>query len=43
VGGANYIGAMAGDGINVDDTALTDTFPFLATPFDGVNRVHQNP
>lgn len=43
IGGPNYIGAMAGDGINTDDAALTGVFPFLATPFDGFNRVHQNP
>jgi hypothetical protein len=43
VGGSNYIGAMAGDGINTDDATLMDHFPFLATPFDGVTRVHQNP
>jgi hypothetical protein len=43
VGGSNYIQAMAGDGVNTDDAALTDSFPFLATPADGRNRVHQNP
>jgi uncharacterized protein DUF4331 len=43
IGGPNYIGALAGDGINTDDAALTGSFPFLATPFDGFNRVHQNP
>jgi hypothetical protein len=43
IGGPNYIGALAGDGINTDDAALTGTFPFLATPFDGFTRVHQNP
>lgn len=43
IGGPNYIGALAGDGINTDDALLTDAFPFLATPFDGFNRVHQNP
>ena len=43
IGGSNYIGALAGDGINTDDAALTGAFPFLATPFDGFNRVHQNP
>jgi hypothetical protein len=34
---------MAGDGVNRDDAALTSSFPFLATPADGRNRVHQNP
>ena len=43
VGGSNYIAGMAGDGINTDDATLSATFPFLATPFDGVNRVHANP
>jgi hypothetical protein len=43
VGGSNYIAALAGDGINTDDSILTASFPFLATPFDGVNRVHSNP
>jgi hypothetical protein len=43
IGGPNYIGAMAGDGINTDDAPLMGAFPFLATPFDGFNRVHQNP
>lgn len=42
VGGPNYIAALAADGINHDDAALSGTFPFLATPADGVNRVHQN-
>jgi hypothetical protein len=43
IGGPNYINALAGDGVNVNDKPLSDTFPFLATPWDGVNRVHQNP
>ena len=43
VGGENYINAMAGDGVNVNDTALPDTFPFLATPSNGFDRDHQNP
>jgi hypothetical protein len=42
VGGPNYIAALAADGINHDDAALPGGFPFLATPADGVNRVHQN-
>ena len=42
VGGPNYIAARAGDGVNVDDAALPATFPFLATPSDGRNRVHLN-
>ncbi|HEX2187080.1 MAG TPA: DUF4331 domain-containing protein [Chloroflexota bacterium] len=43
VGGPNYIQARAGDGVNVDDAPLPDRFPFLASPADGRNRVHQNP
>jgi len=43
VGGPNYIAARAGDGVNTNDKALPDTFPFLATPWDGRNRQHGNP
>ena len=41
VGGANY--ATAGDNVNANDRPLPDTFPFLSTPWDGLNRIHQNP
>ena len=40
VGGPNYLFARAGDGINTDDAAYPNTFPFLATPSDGRNRIH---
>jgi hypothetical protein len=43
VGGANYIGARAADGVNTDDATLPSSFPFLASPFDGRNRHHDNP
>jgi hypothetical protein len=43
VGGSNYINGMAGDGVNTDDATLPSSFPFLATPFSGFDRVHQNP
>jgi hypothetical protein len=43
VGGPNYINGRAGDGVNVDDASLVDTFPFLATPANGRDRVHTNP
>jgi hypothetical protein len=43
VGGPNYIEAGAGDNVNENDMPLPDTFPFLSTPWDGVNRIHQNP
>jgi len=41
VGGPNY--ASAGDGVDANDKPLPDTFPFLASPHDGRNRVHANP
>ena len=41
VGGTNF--ATAGDNVNANDLPLPDTFPFLATPWDGLNRIHQNP
>ncbi len=43
VGGPNYVAARASDGVNTDDAALSGSFPFLATPFDGRNRQHDNP
>jgi hypothetical protein len=43
VGGANYIAARAGDGVNANFAALSSTFPFLATPQNGRDRVHLNP
>jgi hypothetical protein len=41
VGGANY--ADASDNVNANDLPLLDRFPFLSTPWDGFNRIHQNP
>jgi hypothetical protein len=41
VGGPNF--ATAGDNVNTNDLPLPDTFPFLSTPWDGLNRIHQNP
>jgi hypothetical protein len=43
VGGSNYVAARASDGVNANDKALPDSFPFLATPHDGRDRVHVNP
>ena len=43
VGGPNYIAARAGDGVNKNFRPLTASFPFLATPQVGRERVHQNP
>jgi len=41
VGGANFAGA--GDAVNANDRPLPETFPFLATPWDGRGRLHINP
>jgi hypothetical protein len=41
VGGTNF--ATAGDNVNANDLPLPDVFPFLSTPWDGLNRIHQNP
>jgi hypothetical protein len=41
VGGTNF--ATAGDNVNANDLPLLDMFPFLPTPWDGLNRIHQNP
>ncbi len=46
VGGPTYIAVKAGDGVNVDDAALTTGFPFIAAPADGRDRAptpHINP
>ena len=43
VGGPNYIAAGAGDNVNENDMPLPDMFPFLSTPWDGVNHIHENP
>jgi hypothetical protein len=43
VGGPNYVAARAADGVNTNDAALSGSFPFLASPHDGRNRVHDNP
>jgi hypothetical protein len=43
VGGPNYIAARAADGVNTNDSVLPSSFPFLASPHDGRNRVHDNP
>jgi hypothetical protein len=41
IGGPNYAGA--GDGVTLNDKPLPSAFPFIASPWDGRNRVHQNP
>jgi hypothetical protein len=41
IGGTNYLAAS--DAVQTNDKSLPDTFPFLASPWDGRNRFHQNP
>ena len=41
IGGTNYL--TASDTVQTNDKPLPNAFPFLATPWDGLNRVHQNP
>lgn len=43
VGGPNYVAARAGDGVNRHFSPTSAEFPFLATPQNGRDRVHQNP
>jgi hypothetical protein len=42
VGGPNYLGLPTVDGVEDNDKAYPATFPFLASPHDGVTRVHEN-
>ncbi|RPI87666.1 MAG: DUF4331 domain-containing protein [Chloroflexi bacterium] len=41
IGGTNY--ATAGDAVDANDLPLPEAFPFLATPWDGRDRIHINP
>jgi len=41
IGGTNY--ATASDAVDANDKPLPATFPFIASPWDGRNRVHMNP
>ena len=41
VGGPAFAGA--GDGVGTNDKVLPNVFPFVASPWDGRNRVHANP
>jgi hypothetical protein len=41
IGGTNYLAAS--DGVDANDKAYPATFPFLAAPWDGRNRIHANP
>jgi hypothetical protein len=43
IGGANYIALPSIDSVDTNDKPLTEAFPFLPTPWDGVTRVHINP
>ena len=41
IGGTNYLSAS--DAVQSNDKPLPDTFPFLASPWDGYTRFHINP
>lgn len=41
IGGTNYLSAS--DGVDANDKPYPASFPFLASPHDGRNRVHANP
>ena len=43
VGGPNYIAAGAGDNVNENDMPFPDMFPFIPTPWDGRDHIHENP
>jgi hypothetical protein len=42
VGGPNYLPLPTIDGVEDNDKPYPASFPFLAEPHDGVNRVHEN-
>lgn len=42
VGGPNYVPLPTIDGVSDNDKAYPASFPFLASPHDGVTRVHEN-
>ncbi len=42
VGGPNYLPLPTIDGVEDNDKAYPASFPFLASPHDGVTRVHEN-
>jgi hypothetical protein len=43
VGGPNYLPLATIDGVSANDKPTSASFPFLASPHDGRNRVHPNP
>lgn len=42
VGGPNYLPLPTVDGVEENDQPYPSAFPFLASPHDGVTRVHEN-
>jgi Domain of unknown function (DUF4331) len=43
IGGTNYAALPSIDSVDANDKPLPDTFPFLASPWDGRGRIHINP
>jgi hypothetical protein len=43
VGGAGFIANYVGDGVGISERGITESFPFLPTPYDGRNRRHVDP
>jgi Domain of unknown function (DUF4331) len=43
IGGTNYVALSSIDSVDANDKPLPDTFPYLASPWDGYNRFHINP
>lgn len=43
IGGTNYVALPSIDSVDANDKPLPNTFPFLASPWDGYNRFHINP
>ena len=43
IGGSNYVALPSIDSVDANDKPLPDTFPFIASPWDGYTRVHMNP
>ena len=41
IGGTNYLGAS--DGVDNNDKAYPESFPYIPSPWDGRNRFHANP
>lgn len=43
IGGTNYVALPSVDSVDANDKPLPDTFPFIASPWDGRGRFHINP